>query len=127
MNTAPVYRWTDLSRDHPMPLIERRRIIGQRMMISEVLLHKGFRLGTHAHDNEQFAVVLSGRIRFGIGADDSPQRSEVTLTGGEVIHLPANLPHSAEALEETLILDLFSPVSMGTGVDAPKGRSQMSK
>lgn len=114
---APVYRWSDLPQDHPMALIDRRRIIGKQMMISEVHLHKGFALQTHQHENEQFAVVISGRIRFGIGADGSPERYETTLTGGQVIHLPGNVPHSAEALEDTHILDLFSPPSAGTGVD----------
>lgn len=116
---APVYRWSDLPQDHPMPLIDRRRIIGDKLMISEVHLHKGFTLQTHQHDNEQFGLVLSGRVRFGIGADHAPDRYEVTLTGGQVIHLPSNLPHSAEALEDTHILDIFSPPSAGTGVDAP--------
>jgi quercetin dioxygenase-like cupin family protein len=100
-----------------MPLIDRRRIIGDKMMISEVHLRRGFKVPTHQHENEQFAIVLSGRIRFGLGADGAPDRYEATLTGGEVIHLPSNLPHSAEALEDTHILDLFSPPSAGTGVD----------
>ena len=101
-----------------MPLIDRRRIIGEKMMISEVHLHRGFKVPTHQHENEQFAVVLSGRIRFAIGAEGSADRYEVTLGGGEVIHLPSNLPHAAEALEDTHILDFFSPPSAGTGVDA---------
>lgn len=117
---ATVYRWSDLPQDHPMPLLDRRRVIGERMMISEVRLHKGFRLQTHQHENEQFGVVISGRIRFGVGAEGSTGRYEVTLGAGEVIHFPAHVPHSAEALEETLILDLFSPVSAGTGVDLGK-------
>lgn len=114
---APVYRWTDLAQDHPMALVDRRRIMGEKMMISEVFLRKGFRLPTHRHANEQFGVVLSGRIRFGIGEEGSSERYEITLTGGQVIHFPSNLPHSAEALEDTRILDLFSPPSAGTGVD----------
>ncbi len=114
---AHVYRWTDLPTDKPMPLIERRRIIGQKMMISQVLLEAGFVVPSHAHENEQFACVIRGRIRFGIGAEGSPEHQEVELTGGEVLHLPANVPHSAEALDETLILDLFSPPSEKTGID----------
>ncbi len=102
-----------------MPLIARRRIIGQNIMISEVHLSRGFVVPTHQHENEQFAVVLSGRIRFGIGPDGSPDRYETTLVGGEVIHLPGNVPHSAEALEDTVVLDLFSPPSAETGVDMP--------
>ncbi len=113
---ARVYRWTDLPTDSPMPLIERRRIIGQKMMISQVMLEEGFVVPSHAHENEQFACVIRGRIRFGLGVEGSPEHQEIELTGGEVLHLPANVPHSAEALDETLILDLFSPPSEKTGI-----------
>ena len=114
---AHVYRWTDLPTDSPMPLIERRRIIGQKMMISEVLLKEGFVVPSHTHENEQFACVIRGKIRFGLGVQGSPEHQNVELTGGEVLHLPANVPHSAEALQETVILDLFSPPSEKTGID----------
>lgn len=111
-------RWEDLASDQPMPRIDRRRIIGMNMMISEVLLHPGFEIRTHSHENEQFVVMLRGRCLFGIGAEDSPHRREVEVCGGEVLVLPPNLPHSCRAIEETLILDLFSPPSAATGVDA---------
>ena len=112
-----VIRWSDLPQDQPMPKIDRRRIIGSHLMISEVFLHKGFSVPTHAHANEQFAWVTRGRVRFGLGADSSPQRREVTLTAGEVLHLPPNLPHSAEAIEDSQVIDMFSPPSEKTGVD----------
>lgn len=115
---ARILRWSDLPRDQPMPLIDRARIIGEHMMLSQVHLHRGFRVATHHHANEQFACVLSGRVRFGIGAEHAPDRREVTLTGGEVLHLPPNVQHSAEALEDSMVLDLFSPPSATTGVDA---------
>ncbi len=115
--SAVVYRWSDLPTDRPMPLLERRRIIGERMMISQVLLEKGCMVPSHAHENEQFACVVRGRIRFGLGVEGSPEHQQIELTGGEVLHLPSNVPHSAEALDETLILDLFSPPSERTGID----------
>lgn len=114
------HRWEDLPSDRPMETILRRRLIGEQAMISHVTLAKGCRVPTHAHANEQFACVLRGRIRFGLGAEGSPERREATLGGGEVIHLPANLPHSADALEETVILDVFSPPSATTGIDTPR-------
>ncbi len=114
---ATVYRWAELAPDPPMALLERRRIIGEQMMLSEVLLQKGCEVPTHAHENEQFAYVIRGRVRFGIGAEGSPQRDEIEMTGGEVLHLPANVPHSVVALQETLVLDLFSPPSEKTGID----------
>lgn len=121
MNPARTYRWRDLPIDRPMPLIERQRIIGEKMMISRVALAPGFKVPSHQHENEQFVVVLSGRARFGLGAEGSPDHRTLTLQGGEVLHLPSNLPHSAEALEETIILDLFSPPSEKTGVDRAHG------
>ncbi len=109
------YRWHDMTKDRPMDLIERRRIIGERVMISELFLRKGFSVASHTHDNEQMGVVLSGRIKFVLGEGDNAR--EEILEGGEVLHLPANVPHGAEALEDTRILDIFSPVSETTGVD----------
>ena len=117
--TAVAARWEELPADHPMPLLERRRVIGEKAMISHIVLQKGFVLQTHSHENEQFSVVLRGRLRFGIGAEGSPQRREVVVSAGGVLHLPSNVPHSAVAEEETLVLDIFSPPSVGTGIDRP--------
>lgn len=114
---ANVYAWSARPTDAPMPLLERKRVIGEQAMISRVLLRKGCFVPTHAHANEQFGIVLSGKIKFGLGAEGSPDRRFQTLGPDEVIHLPAHLPHSAEALEDTLILDVFSPPSERTGID----------
>lgn len=114
---AKVHRWSELAKDCPMSLLERRRIIGEKAMLSQVLLKKGCDVPTHEHENEQFACIISGRLRFGIGAEGSPQRREVVVNAGEVLHLPGNVPHSAYAEEETLVLDIFSPPSATTGID----------
>jgi len=114
---ATISSWSSRPTDSPLPLLERRRIIGEKAMISRVLLRKGCYVATHAHANEQFGVILSGRLKCGLGAEGSPERRYQTVGPDEVIHLPANLPHSAEALEDTLILDIFSPPSEGTGID----------
>ena len=73
---------------------------------------------SHEHENEQFACVLSGKVRFGI-AQGTGQAYEVTLQQGEVLHLPSGVPHSAVAEEDSLVLDVFSPPSEGTGIDRP--------
>jgi quercetin dioxygenase-like cupin family protein len=114
---ATAYRWTDLPRDRPMERLARRRIIGSNLMISEVLLERGCLVPMHAHENEQFACIMRGRLRFTIGAWEGQPQREVVVAAGEVMHLPSNVPHAAEALEETLVLDLFSPPSATTGID----------
>lgn len=114
---AKVYRWSDLAPDAPMAKLTRQRIIGERMMISNVVLEAGCSVPTHAHENEQISCVMSGRIRFGIGAEGTASRREVTLGAGEVLVIGSNVPHSAVALEATRVLDLFSPPSATTGID----------
>ena len=98
-----------------MPLIDRRRIIGERMMISDVTLHPGFEVPAHSHDNEQFVVMLEGRARFTVGEGADAEAFDVV--GGQVLCLPPNVPHACTALERCRILDLFSPPSETTGVD----------
>lgn len=113
---SSVYRWSDLPTDHPMPLIDRQRVIGDRMMISRVVLHPGFTIPSHRHDNEQMVVMLEGRAEFVVGEGAGARTIE--LRGGGVLHLRGGDPHSCRAIERCVILDLFSPVSAGTGVDA---------
>ena len=111
------YRWEDLDEDAPLERLTRRRVVGQQAMIARVQLRQGCDVKTHSHANEQLAVVLSGRMRFGVGVEGSPQRQDIIVSAGEVLHLPVNVAHSAFALEDSLILDIFSPPSQKTGID----------
>lgn len=111
---ARVLDWNTLDADQPMERITRRRIVGEQAMIAHVELAQGFQVPSHRHVNEQFAIVLAGKIEFGLGDDD---RERVTLTAGQVLHLPSNVAHSARAIVDTVILDVFSPPSETTGVD----------
>lgn len=104
--------WDDLPLDAPMELLERRRIIGSDAMIWHITLHEGCKVPVHAHANEQFACVLSGKVRFTL--KDGEVRD---LGAGEVLHLPGHSPHGAEALATAVVLDIFSPPSETTGID----------
>ena len=75
-------------------------------MLSHVHLAKGAVVPMHKHDNEQFTYIVRGRLRFWIGEDDN---RVVDVRAGDVLHLPSNVPHRAEALEDTLDLDIFAP------------------
>ncbi|MCB9845293.1 MAG: cupin domain-containing protein [Phycisphaeraceae bacterium] len=110
-------KWSELPEDAPMDRLRRRRVIGEQAMISEVRLAKGCDVPTHSHPNEQMAMLISGKMRFGIGAEGSADRREVVIGAGEVLVLPGGVPHSAYALEDSLIYDIFSPPSEKTGID----------
>ncbi len=114
---ASVHRWSELPSDQPMPLLERRRIMGTKVMLSEITLYAGCEVPVHAHENEQMACVLSGRVRFRLPQPDGTV-CEVELTAGEVMHAPPNVPHGVLVLEDSVLLDVFSPVSATTGIDA---------
>jgi len=109
------HRWDDLTCDRPLEQLVRRRVIGERVMLSHVTLEEGCHVESHAHENEQMAVVLSGAVRFAIGAGKDARTLDVRA--GEVLHLPSGLPHAATALEESVVLDVFSPPSEATGID----------
>ncbi|MFQ5720535.1 MAG: cupin domain-containing protein [Acidobacteriota bacterium] len=108
-------RWSDLETDHPMPLLDRQRIHGEKMTVARVRLEKGFKIDPHAHDEEQISLVVSGQIRFLVGAP--PDQEEIIATANEALVLPPNVPHGAEALEDSLAIDLFSPPAQQTGID----------
>jgi quercetin dioxygenase-like cupin family protein len=105
-NKATLHRWESMPREKLNPLLERRIVTGQRMMITHVYLKKGCVVPKHHHENEQITYVLEGRLRFRLG-DGAEQ--VVDVGGGEVLCIPSNLPHSAEALEDTLDVDVFDP------------------
>jgi len=100
------YRWNDMPKETVNDLLDRRLITGDRMMLAHVYLKKGCVVPRHQHENEQLTYVLEGALRFWIGEDES---EEVVVGPGEVLHLPSMVWHKAEALEDTLDVDIFSP------------------
>jgi unsaturated pyranuronate lyase len=101
-----LFRWSDIPREKVSAQLERRLITGDRIMLAEVFLHDGCIVPRHQHENEQITHVVQGALRFWLGEDES---EELVVRAGEVLHLPSNLPHKAEALGDTLVLDAFSP------------------
>ena len=103
---ATHYRWEDVPKEDVSEGFARRLISGERLMLTHVYLDKGFVVPRHSHENEQLTWILEGVLRFWLGEDES---EVVDVAAGEVLHLPSNLPHKAEALQDTLDVDIFSP------------------
>jgi quercetin dioxygenase-like cupin family protein len=100
------YRWADMEKEKVSDVIERRLITCERMMIAHVYLKKGAIVPKHSHENEQITYILEGALRFWIGEDGA---DELIVSAGEVLTIPSNVPHKAEALEDTLDVDIFNP------------------
>ena len=86
----------------------RSLITGERMMLAHVYLKKGCLVPRHQHENEQLTYVLGGALRFWIG-DPKDGVEELVVNTGEVLYIPSNVPHKAEALEDTFDVDVFDP------------------
>lgn len=99
-------RWENVPREKVTDLLDRQLITGQRIMLAHVHLEQGCVVPRHRHENEQFTYIIRGALRFSLGEDGG---QEVVVGAGEVLHIPSNVWHEAEALEDTLDMDIFSP------------------
>ena len=100
------YRWEEMPKEVLTDTFSRRLITGDRVMLAHVYLKKGSIVPRHSHDNEQITYILEGGLRFWIGEDES---QVIDVMAGEVLHIPSLVQHKAEALEDTLDVDIFSP------------------
>ncbi len=103
---AKLLRWEEVPRETLTPLLARRVITGERMMVAQLYLEEGAVVPKHAHENEQLTYVLEGHMRFWLGEDES---QVVDVRGGEVLQIPSWVPHRVLALERTLDVDVFCP------------------
>jgi quercetin dioxygenase-like cupin family protein len=103
---ARVVRWADIPREQLNESLARKVITGERIMLAHVYLDKGCVVPMHQHENEQLTYILEGELKFWIGSEDS---EPVFVKAGEVLMMPSNVPHKAEAIEDTLDVDIFSP------------------
>ena len=110
MNDVRKQAWDDVRLEELNPLISRRLISSERMMLAHVYLKKGAIVPAHDHHNEQFTYILSGVLRFWIGEHaDNPGDVYTDVHAGEVLVIPSMVRHRAEALEDTLDVDVFDP------------------
>ena len=102
-------KWDAIPRETVTDDIARRLFTGERMMLAQVYLDKGAIVPWHSHENEQLTWILSGALRFQIGEEGSEDVQDIVVSEGEVLYIPSNVPHRAEALEDTVDVDIFSP------------------
>jgi len=102
-------RWEDIRREEVTEDIARRLFTGERMMLAQVYLDRGAIVPWHSHENEQLTWVVEGALRFWIGEEGSADMRVVDVAAGDVLFIPSNVPHKAEALADTLDVDVFSP------------------
>jgi quercetin dioxygenase-like cupin family protein len=96
-------RLREMPTEHLNPLLDRQFVAGEKGMLARLLLRKGCVVPLHSHENEQISYILEGALKFSLAGKD------IIVRAGEILVIPATVPHSAEALEDTVDLDVFCP------------------
>ena len=105
-NAALFFRWAEVPEEQVKVDLTRRLISAERIMLATVELERGCIVPKHAHVHEQISYVLDGHLRLRVGEDGG---ETYDVRAGEVVVLPSNVPHAAEAMADTRVLDVFSP------------------
>ncbi len=95
--------WSSVPVETLNPLLGRHFVVGQNIMLARVLLKKGCIVPEHSHPNEQLTFIAAGALKFWIDG------KEIVVSSGECLTIPPNMPHKAEALEDTVDFDVFNP------------------
>ena len=66
-------------------------------------LEAGSRMSEHQHPQEQIVHILEGRMKLIV--DGTPHE----MTTGDSFYLASHVPHGVETIDETRVLDTFSP------------------
>src|SRR5579862_8981732 len=98
------YTWESVPLEAMSDVISRKVVSGEKAMVAQVFLKKDAVVPEHRHESEQITYILEGALKFEL------EGREVVVRKGEVLHIPSNVPHRAVALEDTLDLDIFSPL-----------------
>jgi quercetin dioxygenase-like cupin family protein len=108
-----LYMWDSMAKEVMNQRLWRKVISGEKAMLAQVFIAKGGVVPEHHHESEQISYIIEGKLQFEI------EGREIVLSAGEVLLIPSNVPHKAVALEDTLDLDVFSPIRMDwlTGQD----------
>jgi quercetin dioxygenase-like cupin family protein len=103
-NAVQYLRWDAIPLERVSETLSRKIVTGEREMVTQIFMKAGCLVPTHSHESEQITYVLKGRLKFTLAG------REIVLHEGEVLCIPSWVEHSAEALEEVVEMDIFSPI-----------------
>ena len=110
-----LHRWDEIALEKVTEMISRKIVCGEREMMAQIYMKRGALVPIHTHESEQMTYILQGALRFHVDGE------EIIVREGEVLHIASRIPHQAEALEDTLELDVFSPVRADWAAAADEG------
>ena len=97
--------WENVKKEMLNEKFSRKYVTGEKAMVAQLGLSKDCVVPLHHHESEQISMVMQGAVKFEL------EGREVIVRGGEVLVIPSNLPHSALAIEDSSVIEVFSPIS----------------
>jgi quercetin dioxygenase-like cupin family protein len=98
------YEWNRMEQEQLNPHVGRKVIHGASMTVARLAMQKGAKVPEHSHVNEQVTMVELGAVKFFIDG------KELVVRAGEALVIPPHMPHGVEVLEDSVAVDVFSPV-----------------
>ena len=99
----PHYDWNQIPAEQLNPLVTRKVIHTTAMTIARLTIAKGAVVPAHHHIHEQCAMVEKGALKFNLDGQ------EILVSAGQALAIPSEVPHGVEAMEDTVVMDLFTP------------------
>jgi quercetin dioxygenase-like cupin family protein len=97
------FKWDEIAAEQVNEKFLRKLAWDGGLMMAWMECKQGCLVPPHAHANEQLTFVVRGRWRFEIGG------KELTVGPNEMVYIPSDTVHSAEALEDLEAYDIFTP------------------
>jgi quercetin dioxygenase-like cupin family protein len=99
-----LFSWGEVAEEKLTDKISRKLITGKKVMVGQIFLKKGCIVASHKHESEQITYILKGVLEFSLPS------GKITVGKDQVLVIPSNLEHGALALEDTIDMDMFSPI-----------------
>ena len=98
-----LYNWDDVAVNQSDSGITRQLITFENMMLAQIFIPRGISFPAHRISSEQLTLYVKGRAVYQSGD------SKIEASEGSIVHIPAGTVHNDQVLEDTIVLDVFSP------------------
>ena len=102
--TATLHSWKNVPTQEVTTGLMRQFVTALRVTIAKFDMKRGCVVPSHAHENEQVSYVVSGALKFDVAG------KPVVVRAGELLQIPPHVPHGVEVLEDSHVIDVFSPL-----------------